>query len=104
MQGVMSQQPWLKDPLIIRKKWDQDEYNLIEHGQGRDLCFAILWDDGHIRPNPPIVRGLEIVKNALLTAGHKGKCQAPSFDLNSDKRHQSLIGRRLNTKKSARLL
>lgn len=68
----MSQQPWLKDPLVIRKRWSEDEYQLIDHGNGGKLCFAIMWDNGVVMPHPPVTRGLEITKKALLAAGHQG--------------------------------
>ncbi|KAG6844210.1 hypothetical protein H0H87_008879 [Tephrocybe sp. NHM501043] len=72
IQGVLSQKSWLRDPLVIRKSWSDDEYNLIEHGRGKEeLCFAIMWNDGITLPHPPIIRGLETVKKALLAAGHK---------------------------------
>lgn len=73
MRGVVSRQPWLKDPLVVRKPWNESEYDLAEHGFGKALCFAILWDDGFVLPHPPITRGLRMVKNALEAAGHKGK-------------------------------
>jgi amidase len=72
MKTVIAQKPWLKDPLAIRKKWDEDEYQLIEHGCGKHMCFGILWDDGNVIPHPPIIRALEITKKALITAGHRG--------------------------------
>jgi len=72
MQGVVGQKPWVKDPLVVRKRWSGDEYNLIDHGEGNPLCFAIMWDDGLVVPHPPIIRGLELTKKALLAAGHKG--------------------------------
>lgn len=71
MQGVVGQKPWVKDPLVVRKRWSEDEYNLIDHGEGNPLCFAIMWDDGLVVPHPPIIRGLELTKKALLAAGHK---------------------------------
>lgn len=81
MQAVIAQKPWLKDPLATRKKWDEDEYNLIDHGGGRQLCFGFLWDDGVVIPHPPIIRGLEITKRALVAAGHKGfPAISPSTD------------------------
>lgn len=72
MQAIIAQKPWLKDPLASRKKWDEDEYNLYDHGGGKGMCFAIMWSDGQTQPHPPILRGLEITKKALLAAGHKG--------------------------------
>jgi len=72
MKAVIDAKPWLKDPLAVRKKWDEDEYNLIDHGSGKNLCFGIMWDDGAIVPHPPIRRALEMTKMALEKAGHKG--------------------------------
>jgi amidase len=71
-KAVISKQPWQKDPLVIRKRWSDEEYSLIDHGNGEKLCFAIMWDNGLIVPHPPVRRGLEITKNALLAAGHQG--------------------------------
>ncbi|KIK70773.1 hypothetical protein GYMLUDRAFT_32823 [Collybiopsis luxurians FD-317 M1] len=70
MKAVIDARPWLKDPLAVRKRWSDDEYNLADHGGGKQMCFAILWEDGIVRPHPPIIRGLEMVKKALLDAGH----------------------------------
>lgn len=73
MKAVIDARPWLKDPLAVRKRWSDDEYNLVDHGNGKNLCFAIMWDDGLVVPHPPIIRGLEVVKKALLNAGHEGE-------------------------------
>jgi Asp-tRNA(Asn)/Glu-tRNA(Gln) amidotransferase A subunit family amidase len=72
MKAILAQKPWLKDPLVVRKKWDEDEYQLVDHGEGNKMCFGILWDDGGIVPHPPIIRGLEMAKDALIAAGHYG--------------------------------
>ena len=73
MRTVIARKPWLKDPLAIKKAWDEDAYQLSEHGgRGAKLCFAVCWDDGITRPHPPIIRGLEIAKQALVAAGHHG--------------------------------
>ncbi|KAG6908272.1 hypothetical protein DXG01_005537 [Tephrocybe rancida] len=71
IQGVLSQKSWLRDPNVIRKDWSEDEYRLVEHGGGKQLCFGIIWDDGSTVPHPPIIRGLETAKKALLAAGHQ---------------------------------
>ncbi|KAH8102635.1 general amidase [Cristinia sonorae] len=70
MQAVLSSRPWMVDPNVIRKPWDQDAYELKEHGNGQKLCFGILWDDGHLKPHPPINRALQMAKQALEKAGH----------------------------------
>lgn len=73
METVIAQKPWLKDPLAVRKRWSDEEYSLVDHGEGKSpLCFGILWDDAQVVPHPPITRGLELTKKALIAAGHKG--------------------------------
>lgn len=72
-KAIVDLKPWTKDPLAVRKAWDEEGYKLKEHGEGKDLCFAILWDNGHVIPHPPIRRALEIAKAALEAKGIKGK-------------------------------
>jgi len=72
MQAVIGQRPWLKDPLVLRKPWDEDGYRLVEHGGGKKLTFGILWNDGVVIPQPPIIRALEMTKEAIIAAGHDG--------------------------------
>ncbi len=73
MQAVIGQKPWLKDPLSPRKQWNEDGYRLIEHGSGKKLTFGILWNDGLVVPQPPVIRALEMTKEAVIAAGHDGK-------------------------------
>ncbi|OSX66101.1 hypothetical protein POSPLADRAFT_1131808 [Postia placenta MAD-698-R-SB12] len=73
LKAVIGREPWLKDPQVVPKKWDEDEYALIRHGGGKRLCFAIMWNDGVVRPHTPIVRALKMVKGALAAAGHVGR-------------------------------
>ena len=82
VQSVISAKPWLKDPLAVRKKWDDEGYTLVEHGGGKKLCFGLVWNNGETIPHPPIIRALEITKSALLAAGHNGD-QASFFNYNS---------------------
>lgn len=52
--------------------WCEDAYKLKDHGgEGAKLCFAIMWDDGCVKPVPPYKRALEMTKKALLAAGHE---------------------------------
>jgi amidase len=72
MQTVSSYQPWLRDPLARRTPWNAEAYALSEHGGGKELCFAVLWNDQQVLPHPPVIRALEMTKAALIAAGHKG--------------------------------
>ncbi|KAF4612974.1 hypothetical protein D9613_010910 [Agrocybe pediades] len=72
MQSVAAQSPWLKDPMAIRKPWNEAEYRLSDHGEGKTpLCFAMLWHDEVVLPHPPVMRALERTKEALIRAGHQ---------------------------------
>ena len=71
-KAIIDLKPWTKDPLAVRKEWDEKSYRLSEHGDGKDLVFAILWDNGHVIPHPPVRRALEMTKAALIADGHKG--------------------------------
>ena len=73
MKSVLSTNPWLKDPLAVRKSWNEEAYQLREHGSGKQMCFAICWSNGDITPQPPVTRAMELVKAALVAAGHKGQ-------------------------------
>lgn len=79
MQSIISAKPWLKDPLAVRKKWDDEAYALTEHGDGKNLCFGLVWNNGETIPHPPIIRALQTVKSALLAAGHKGNVNERTF-------------------------
>ncbi|THH06324.1 hypothetical protein EW145_g4164 [Phellinidium pouzarii] len=70
-KAVIDAKPWTMDPLVVRKEWDEGAYQLKEHGEGKDLCFAIMWDNGCVLPHPPIRRALEETKRALLAKGFK---------------------------------
>ncbi|KAL4066339.1 amidase signature domain-containing protein [Scleroderma yunnanense] len=77
MEAVIKSKPWMKDPLTVCKHWSENEYKLVNHGNGKDLCFAILWDDEIAIPHPPIQRALEMTRDALIKAGHRAICWAP---------------------------
>jgi amidase len=72
IKAIIDAKPWTKDPLVLRKEWSEKEYCLSEHGNGKPLCFGMLWDNGIARPHPPLQRAMEITKTALEAAGHKG--------------------------------
>ena len=71
MKAVLGGKPWLKDPLALRKPWDEDAYRLVEHGGGKKLVFGMMWDDGNYKPTPPLFRAMELTKQALIAAGHE---------------------------------
>ncbi|KAH9850566.1 general amidase [Lenzites betulinus] len=70
-KAIIDARPWRKDPLAVRKEWSAREYALGDHGGvGGKMCFAIMWDNGIVKPHPPLVRAMALVKKALEAAGH----------------------------------
>lgn len=84
MEAVIKAEPWLRDPLTIRKHWNDEEYKLADHRRGKDLCFAVMWDDGVVIPHPPVKRALEMTQKALIKAGHKGRLNSYPKPLSSN--------------------
>ena len=75
-KAIIDAKPWNRDPLVVRKPWNESEYALEEHGHGVGMCFAIMWDNDVVKPHPPLIRGMQLVKEALEAAGHKGMSNA----------------------------
>ncbi|KAF9697882.1 hypothetical protein EKO04_004431 [Ascochyta lentis] len=78
-KALLSQQPWLHDPLVHELPWRSDHENAIQqllHFIGetvpaeKKLTFGILSTDGVVSPTPPVRRALDIVSHALSAAGH----------------------------------
>jgi amidase len=68
-QALLSQSPWLSDPLVHEVPWRPDQEADIKNG--KKLCIGILQTDGVVNPTPPITRAIDIVTKALKDAGHE---------------------------------
>ena len=68
MKSILSQKPWLHDPLCLEIPWRDDEESRIKMGQ---LAFGVLKHDGTMTPHPPIQRALEVVIATVKRLGHK---------------------------------
>lgn len=60
---VINDEPWNYDPKVSEIPW-----RCVELPD--TLNIAVLIDDGHVRPTPPIRRGMQIVIDKLKEAGH----------------------------------
>ncbi|KAG9076582.1 hypothetical protein FRC06_009428 [Ceratobasidium sp. 370] len=71
-KAVLDTRPWLRDPMCICKVWGEEAYQLVEHdGRGGHKCFGLMYDDGLVKPNPPVFRAMDIMRKALEAAGHQ---------------------------------
>lgn len=60
MKTVVDAKPWLKSPNLVAMDW-RDTSGLFRE---RRLKVAAMWDDGVVKPHPPIARALDnIVMN-----------------------------------------
>ena len=67
---MTNSQPWLKDVKCIPIPWRQIEPK-------KKLKIAIMWDDGVVRPTPPVRRALKATAEKLKEAGHEVVDWAP---------------------------
>lgn len=65
MKTVIAAKPWLREPSLLPFPWNEDDaYN------GRKPKIAVLWDDGVVKPHPPISRALKKVVEKLTERGN----------------------------------
>ncbi|KAJ5727268.1 hypothetical protein N7493_005088 [Penicillium malachiteum] len=75
-KSVLSQQPWLQDPLALELPWRDDivlqTRELIKRAGNGDstLAFGLMRYNG-AKIHPPIARGLDIVEQTLKRLGHR---------------------------------
>ncbi|KAG9218214.1 hypothetical protein CCMSSC00406_0005895 [Pleurotus cornucopiae] len=64
-QAVMSMKPWKYDPSVLPIPWRKPDF------EGRtSLKWAVIWDDGVVRPSPACHRALKAVVDVLQRNGH----------------------------------
>ncbi len=68
-RAMLHYEPWLVEPPLLEIPWRQDVVDGV--GIPDKLSIAILWDDGVVRPHPPILDALKRTKDALVHDGHE---------------------------------
>ena len=75
IKSILSQQPWLYDPLCFELPWrDEQEKEVLEITSGNSstkLAFGVMKDDGVVTPYPPVQRAISLVVDKLVQLGHK---------------------------------
>lgn len=63
MKTLVDQQPWLTEPSLLPFPWryEQDWLQL----DNKKLRVAVMWDDGVVKPHPPVTRALKELVNKL---------------------------------------
>ncbi|OJI97857.1 hypothetical protein ASPVEDRAFT_126300 [Aspergillus versicolor CBS 583.65] len=67
MQSLLDSNPWDIDPGCIPIPWRKD----ISALPARKLRLGIIYDDGIVRPQPPVMRAMRETAQKLKDAGHE---------------------------------
>lgn len=108
-KAVLSQKPWLYDPLALPLPWrydiEKETQKLIE-ASARDpsvLAFGIVHHDGVVRPHPPVKEAMIFIKHILKDKGHKVTTNKKFCCLTESHRHpRSWTGIRSCVKRAKR--
>ncbi|KAI9818939.1 MAG: Acetamidase [Pycnora praestabilis] len=77
VKSLLSQSPWLHDPLVHEMPWRDEHEKMImdfigpQHGGAGKLSFGVMKHDGIVAPHPPVRRAIETVVQVLEKLGHK---------------------------------
>ncbi|KAL3417551.1 acetamidase [Phlyctema vagabunda] len=69
MKTLIAAKPWLTEPCLLPFPWKDELEPFYPQGK-RKLKVGVLWDDGVVKPHPPITRALERVVKHLRTRGN----------------------------------
>ena len=73
IKALLSQQPWLHDPLCHKIPWRDDQVRVVQDllESKKQLYFGILIQDGQIMSHPPVRRATDMIASTIEKLGHK---------------------------------
>ncbi|KAI0456435.1 amidase signature domain-containing protein [Xylaria acuta] len=66
VKTLLSAQPWLREPSLVAIPWREEGEEEVKRGK---LRVGVIWDDGVVRPHPPIAAALSRVAEKLKKSG-----------------------------------
>lgn len=69
MEKLLASTPWDQDPSAIPIPWRTE---LARLPSGKKLKLGVVFDDGIVKPQPPVARAMRTTIDALRAAGHEG--------------------------------
>jgi amidase len=69
MESLLKSDPWNIDPGAIPIPWRKE---LAAPPTNRKLRLGVVFDDGVVKPQPPVTRAMRETVDALRAAGHEG--------------------------------
>ncbi|OBA21778.1 amidase [Metschnikowia bicuspidata var. bicuspidata NRRL YB-4993] len=64
MKAIIDKEPWKTDAEVLPIPWRD-----APEPKPQTLKIAIIYDDGYVKPTPPIIRGLKTAAKKLVDAG-----------------------------------
>ena len=63
---IIDAKPWLKEPSLVPFPWKNKDF----FPAGKKLKVAVLWDDGVVKPHPPVTRALKQIVDKLKSSNN----------------------------------
>ena len=60
LKTIIDAKPWYKEPTLLPFPWREEDFF-----KGRKVKVAVMWDDGVVKPHPPVTRALKQVVEKL---------------------------------------
>ncbi|KAG0645545.1 amidase [Hyphodiscus hymeniophilus] len=60
IKAIIDAKPWYKEPSMLPFPWKEEDFF-----SKKKLKIAVLWDDGVVKPHPPVTRALKEVVDKL---------------------------------------
>ncbi|KAF2654945.1 Acetamidase [Lophiostoma macrostomum CBS 122681] len=71
LTSVLHEQPWKYDSKVVPLPWRQDEEDAVKSKlKTGGLNVGFYRSDGNVLPHPPVLRGVDLVVDALKKNGH----------------------------------
>jgi amidase len=64
MKTLIDTKPWLQEAALLPFPW-RDDVSHLDKGKGKKLKVGVIWDDGIVKPHPPVIRALSEVMSKL---------------------------------------
>lgn len=84
MESLLKSDPWNIDPGAIPIPWRKE---LAAPPTNSKLRLGVVFDDGVVKPQPPVARAMRETVDALRAAGHEGIPIILPYSIYSNKLH-----------------
>lgn len=65
IKTLINNKPWSKEPSLLPFPWKSEDFF-----KGKKLKIGVLWDDGVVKPHPPVTRAMKQVVDKLKANGN----------------------------------